>query len=218
LGAVIYGLLLRQGIQRVPGTQLVTQNTILGWIVSGSISSDLARRAEANSETPLRSLHCSFETQLLNTLEKLWTVEEVSSPRNKFTAEEISAEQVFKNAHRREAAGRYVVRLPLTVTPDASAETRRMTLGSLHHMHRRFNCDPELANDNRELIETYELLGHMKGVRPLKYCRDAWRRLLRARESVSGSAGRRQGAQRGQRCPYRGVRVRLLWIAAGVGK
>jgi hypothetical protein len=79
--------------------------------VSGSISSDLARRAEANSETPLRALHCSFENQLLNTLEKFWTVEQVSSPRNKFTAEEMSAEQVLKTTHRREATGRYVVRL-----------------------------------------------------------------------------------------------------------
>jgi hypothetical protein len=80
----------------VPGTQFVAQNTILGWIVSGSISSDSARRAEANSETPLRALHCSFKTQLRNTLEKFWTVEEVSSPRKKFTAEEKSAEQSLR--------------------------------------------------------------------------------------------------------------------------
>jgi hypothetical protein len=37
LYADIYKLLLRQGIQRVPGTQLVAQNTVLCWIVSGSI-------------------------------------------------------------------------------------------------------------------------------------------------------------------------------------
>jgi hypothetical protein len=165
LGADIYGLLLLQGIQRVPGTQLVAQNTVLGWIVSGLMSSVSARRAEANSETPLRAMTCSFETQLLNTLEKFWTIEEVLSSRNKFTAQEMSAEQVFKTTDRREAAGRYVVRLPLKVTPpDASAETRRMALGSLHYIHHRFNRDPELANDYREFMETYERLGHMERV------------------------------------------------------
>jgi hypothetical protein len=133
--------------------------------VSGSICSDSARRAEANSETPLRYLQCSFETQLLNTLEKYWTVEEVSSLRNKFTDEEMSAEQVFITTHRRDATGRQVVRLPLKVSPpDASAETRRMALGSLHHMHRRFNRDPELANDYREFMETFERLSHMERV------------------------------------------------------
>jgi hypothetical protein len=85
-------LLKRQGITSVPGTDLVVKNTILGWIVSWSISSDSARLAEANSETPLKALHCSFKTQLLTTLEKFWTVEKISSPWNKFTVEEMSAE------------------------------------------------------------------------------------------------------------------------------
>jgi hypothetical protein len=61
--------------------------------------------------------------------------------------------------------GRYVVRLPLKVTPpDASTETRRMSLGSLHHMHRRFKRDPEIANDYHEFMETYERLGHIERV------------------------------------------------------
>jgi hypothetical protein len=66
----------------------------------------------------------------------------------------MSADQVFKKTHRRKAAGRYVVRLSLKVTPpDASEETRRMALGSLYHMRRRFNRDLELANGYREFID-----------------------------------------------------------------
>jgi hypothetical protein len=125
----------------------------------------IARRAEANLETPLRALHYCFEIQLLNTLEKFLIVEEVSSPPNKFTADEMSAEQVFITKHRRDATNRYIVRLLLKVTPpDTSADTRRMALGSLHHMHCRFYRDPELANDYREFMETYERLGHMERV------------------------------------------------------
>jgi hypothetical protein len=164
-GAHLYSLLRRQGIQRLPGTDLVTQNTILGWILSESIYSDPARRAESNSETPLRALPCSFKTQILNTLQKFWMVEEVSSPQNKFTSEEMSAEEDFTTKHRRDATGRYIVRLPFRVTlPNASAETRRMSLGWLYHMHRRFNRDAEFANDYRAFMRTYERLGHMERV------------------------------------------------------
>jgi hypothetical protein len=31
-------------------------------------------------------------------------------------------------------------------------------------MHRRFNRDPELANDYRAFMETYERLGHMERI------------------------------------------------------
>jgi hypothetical protein len=48
-GITSNGLLQRQSIQRVPGTQLVAQNKILGSIVSGSIFSDSTRLAETNS-------------------------------------------------------------------------------------------------------------------------------------------------------------------------
>jgi hypothetical protein len=67
--------------------------------------------AEANSEIQLRALYCSFETLLLNTLEKFWTQEGVSSPRNKFTAKEMSAKQVFRTTHGRDATCRYVLQI-----------------------------------------------------------------------------------------------------------
>jgi hypothetical protein len=77
----------------------------------------------------------------------------------------MSAEQVFITTHRRDATSRYVVRLSLKVTPpDTTAETRRMALGSLHHMYRQFNRDPEFANNYPEYMETYERLGHMDGI------------------------------------------------------
>jgi hypothetical protein len=77
----------------------------------------------------------------------------------------MSAEQIFITTHQRYATGKYVVRLSLNVTPfDTTTETRRMALGSLQHIHGRFNCDPLFANDYSELMETYERLGHMDGI------------------------------------------------------
>jgi hypothetical protein len=65
------------------------------------------------------------------------------------------AEKTFVERHRRDADGRFIVRLPLKVTPPAiTKETQRMALGSFHSMHRRFARDPALAEQYREFMET----------------------------------------------------------------
>jgi hypothetical protein len=81
LGADIYGRLLCEGIKRIPETQLILQNTVLGWIVSGSISFNSQRRAATQSEAPLRALYCSSESKLIEVLNNFLKLEEVSAPR-----------------------------------------------------------------------------------------------------------------------------------------
>jgi hypothetical protein len=109
-------------------------------------------------------VHGSLETQLLNTLDKFLRIEEVSSPGNKFTTDEMSAEQVCITMHRHDATGRYVVQVSLKVTPPDGNAILRMALGSLHHMHGRFNRDPAFANDNPEFTETYKQRCHIDGI------------------------------------------------------
>ncbi|XP_017891011.1 uncharacterized protein LOC108631535, partial [Ceratina calcarata] len=76
--------------------------------------------------------------------------------------EDEECERIFRETHRRDLQGRYEVRLPLKPNlPLVGDETRRMALGSLRHMHRRFARDPKLAQGYREFMRTYEELGHM---------------------------------------------------------
>jgi hypothetical protein len=125
--------------------------------VFGSISSDSPRRAATQSKVPLRALHCSSESKLIEVLNNIWKLEEVSGPSSKFTSADLSAEKTFVETHRRDADSRFVVRLTLKVTPPAATEeTRKIALGSLHRMHRRFARNPALAEEYREFRETYE--------------------------------------------------------------
>ncbi|XP_011859247.1 PREDICTED: uncharacterized protein LOC105556756 [Vollenhovia emeryi] len=54
LGADVYGQILKSGVKRWPASRLVAQNTVFGWVVSGAITADPARRAVSTS-----LLHCS---------------------------------------------------------------------------------------------------------------------------------------------------------------
>ena len=69
-----------------------------------------------------------------------------------------------------------MVNLPLKSNPPSvGAESRRIALGSLSQMHRRFSRDPRIAQAYGEFMELYERLGHMSRVPPSEIQRpDAW--------------------------------------------
>ncbi|XP_076549167.1 uncharacterized protein LOC143306370 [Osmia lignaria lignaria] len=165
LGADLYGQLLRPGLQHLTGSRLVAQNTVLGWVISGSAQSSSSRRAEGSSQEPLRALHCASEDDLNECLQQFWRLEELPSSVRILGPEDEACENQFVATHSRDAGGRYVVQLPLkSDPPKVSAETRRMAVGSLAHIHRKFTRDPELASAYREFMRTYEALGHMTRV------------------------------------------------------
>ncbi|XP_046141252.1 uncharacterized protein LOC123987702 [Osmia bicornis bicornis] len=165
LGADMYGQLLRPGLQHLTGSRLVAQNTVLGWVISGSAQSSSSRRAESSHQEPLRALHCASEDNLNECLQQFWRLEELPPSVRILEPEDEACENQFVATHSRNAGGRYVVQLPLkSDLPRVSAETRRMAMGSLAHTHRKFTRDPKLASAYREFMRTYEALGHMTRV------------------------------------------------------
>ncbi|XP_017876320.1 uncharacterized protein LOC108622751 [Ceratina calcarata] len=163
LGADVYAQLLRSGVRRFAGSQLTAQNTALGWILSGPVQASASRRAEHS--TPAQALHCVSVQDLDDSLQRFWNLEEIPSTASKLTPEEEACETLFRESHTRDSEGRFVVRLPLkSIPPAVSTETRRMALGSLSHMHRRFSRDPKLEEAYCDFMSTYERLGHMTRV------------------------------------------------------
>ncbi|XP_043494694.1 uncharacterized protein LOC122519361 [Polistes fuscatus] len=76
LGADIYGQLLRPGIRRFSTSQLVAQDTALGWIISGPVDGGAARRAEATATTSSSLvLHCSAQEELNHIWQRSWELE-----------------------------------------------------------------------------------------------------------------------------------------------
>ncbi|XP_043485904.1 uncharacterized protein LOC122513563 [Polistes fuscatus] len=177
LGADVYGQLLRPGIRRFSTSQLVAQDTALGWIISGPVDGGAARRAEATATTSSSLvLHCSAQEELNHILQRFWELEEVLDAPKRLKPEEEKCELIFQETHRRDWRGRYVVRLPLRQElPPVVEETRRMALSSLACLHRRFARDSRLAQAYRDFMRVYEELGHMSRVpRSEVLRREAW--------------------------------------------
>ncbi|XP_026666969.1 uncharacterized protein LOC113463933 [Ceratina calcarata] len=77
LGADIYGRLLRAGVKTFPTSDLVAQDTALGWILSGSLSEEGSRRAATQEQDTLQAHHYAASEELEASLQRFWTVEEL---------------------------------------------------------------------------------------------------------------------------------------------
>jgi hypothetical protein len=110
-----------------------------------------------NSEVSLPALHYKFNIELLQNLNKFWTLNEISVPITKLKLKDQSSKILFIIKHRRNTSGKYVVMLILKGTPfSVCEEIRRITLGSLHHIRcAKFNRDPTLAKDYSNFIDDY---------------------------------------------------------------
>ncbi|XP_023248350.1 uncharacterized protein LOC111644041 [Copidosoma floridanum] len=166
LGADVYGQLLRPGLERLVPSRIVMQNTAFGWIVSGGLHEERSRRAEqADSRVYVQALHCAASDELERSLKRFWELEDLPVTQVKMKLEDEACEKIFKETHGRDADGRYVVRLPWKADlPSGAAETRRMAVGSLSSMYRRFARDPQLAHSYQQFMTDYERLGHMTRV------------------------------------------------------
>lgn len=159
LGADIYGSLLLDGVivgsTEVGRVRPTAQNTALGWILSGPISTSVgASGVQAN----IMSLHLDSEFDL----RKFWEIDEVGEAC-RLTQSEIECEEHFVRTHQRDDSGRYVVRLPFTTAPDAAlGESRTAALRRLRHVQRRLADQPDLRNQYDDFMAEYSALGHMQ--------------------------------------------------------
>lgn len=71
LGADVYKSILQQGLRKGGPHELVAQQTALGWILSGSVSS-------TNTSRRALTLHCQVEDDLVTLVQKFWQHDELS--------------------------------------------------------------------------------------------------------------------------------------------
>ncbi|XP_045776149.1 uncharacterized protein LOC123874713 [Maniola jurtina] len=110
LGAEVYSQILIDGLIKGPSGYPVAQNTQLGWILSGQISSEASEAFQENNI--IVSMHTqSNESDLLR---KFWELEsdDICSKKKMLTDEERRCEEIFANTVTRDECGRYVVKLP----------------------------------------------------------------------------------------------------------
>ncbi|GFU46305.1 integrase catalytic domain-containing protein [Trichonephila clavipes] len=116
LGAEVFYELILPGQFKTEGSNVIFQNTVFGFIVSGSTSSD-AKGKE----------HCGFiqaADNLEHSIKKFWEIENVEIDSVK-TSELDICEDHFKSTHSRDDQGRYTVAMPLKEDPSCIGESRQ---------------------------------------------------------------------------------------------
>ncbi|XP_043285716.1 uncharacterized protein [Venturia canescens] len=82
-------------------------------------------------------------------------------------------EQHFKNTHKRDASGRYTVRLPFKLPPTSLGDSFSAASRSLHRLRARLAEDEYISQLYKEFLQEYEALHHMipvSDVRPTNPC------------------------------------------------
>ncbi|XP_071581282.1 uncharacterized protein [Temnothorax nylanderi] len=159
LGADVYAAILCPGLRRGGEGEPIAQNTQLGWIISGSVG-------EASSGRSAQAFQCRVEEDLTDIVRRFWEQDEIPSTSVAFSKEDRECADYFARTHRRNASGRYVVRLPvISPLPDLS-DTRRVAVRVLKHMESRFARDASFHALYRDFMRQYAELGHMTPIPP----------------------------------------------------
>ncbi|GFV34772.1 integrase catalytic domain-containing protein [Trichonephila clavipes] len=156
LGAEVFYELMLPGQFKMEGSNVIFQNTVFGFIVSGSTSSD-AKGKE----------HCGFIQAADNlelSIKKFWEIENVKADSVKTSELDICVYH-FKNTHSRDDQGRYTVAMPLKGDSSCLGESRQTAIQSLNSLWKRLSRDKEYLSLYEKFLQEYEDLGHMREIK-----------------------------------------------------
>lgn len=176
LGADIHAQIMQSGIARGDPGEPIASCSLLGWLLSGPVSTP-AKSITSNSVAiqgtedlnfhDLTALHCAEEAKLLDLVQDFWRQEEL--PAEKFyTPDEKKCEEHFTQTHRRDASGRYVVRLPFKnpVQDLELGDSYSRAVRMLHQMERKSRSNKDFQAHYSNFMEDYLQQGHMVLVSP----------------------------------------------------
>ncbi|XP_063994422.1 uncharacterized protein LOC135171779 [Diachasmimorpha longicaudata] len=147
--------LLCQGqirLNNTHGTDVLLQETQLGWIIGGSVST---RNPLSMKQITNNHLTC-VEQQLKN----FWEMDDVNTEKH-LSSEEVACEEHFKEHVTRDETGRYIVALPFNNNKSKLGESREMAKNRFHSLQRKFRRNPELEKQYSAVMQEYLDLGHM---------------------------------------------------------
>ncbi|GFX24719.1 integrase catalytic domain-containing protein [Trichonephila clavipes] len=155
LSAEVFYELMLPGQFKTEGSNVIFQNTVFGFIVSGSTSD--AKGIE----------HCGFiqaADNLEHSIKKFWEIESVEIDSVK-TSELDICEDHFKSTHSRDDKGRYTVAMPLKEDPSCLGESRQTAIQRLNSLWKRLSRVKEYLSLYEKFLQEYEDLGHMREIK-----------------------------------------------------
>lgn len=161
LGAELFFEFLKPHRIRVPDSKLILQESVFGYLVSGS-----AELAGANlRDSNLCLLSTNLDT-LNKTLCKFWEIENVNENELVESPELTYCNQHFLETHSRKSDGRYVVKLPFKpdMDPNLLGESKLIASKRLNQMWNRLERDPVMKSLYTDFLVNYESLDHMENI------------------------------------------------------
>ncbi|GFS52442.1 integrase catalytic domain-containing protein [Trichonephila clavipes] len=135
-------------------SNLIAQNSIFGFLISGKLTESL------NSNSML-NLHING-TNIDNQLKQFWELEEIPNVKDKLlTSEEQFVETHFQNTYACNSDGRFVVKLPFYKSNSELGDSKPAAISRLLAMERKFKNNPDFGKQYKEFMNEYESLGHM---------------------------------------------------------
>ena len=156
LGADIYPHIIKEGVLKFNNNSFLAQNTIFGWVISGSNKTN-----KGSSTARISSFHS--EVSLEAQLKAFWESEEV--PCTKFPSEsERLCEIQYKNCTKRGSDGKYTVKLPfLPSYPHeiSLSNSRNIALNRYRRTELRLKRDQSFKQIYDGVVQEYLDMNHM---------------------------------------------------------
>ncbi|GFV16474.1 integrase catalytic domain-containing protein [Trichonephila clavipes] len=154
LGSDYFFSILLPGQITCSQSNLIAQNSIFGFLISGKLTESL------NSNSML-NLHING-TNIDNQLKQFWELEEIPNVKDKLlTPEEQFVETHFQNTYACNSDGRFVVKLPFYKSNSELGDSKPAAISRLLAMERKFKNNPDFGKQYKEFLNEYESLGHM---------------------------------------------------------
>lgn len=140
------------------------QKTRLGWIIGGGCNKENLNKGVRPS-----SFSCHFSGNLFSIqdqLQRFWEVEEVQREGKLLSGEEQQCEDIFAKTTSRDKDGRFIVYIPLKVSPECLGESRDQAVTRFYSLENKLAKNPILSEKYISFMEEYKRLGHMVEVPP----------------------------------------------------
>ncbi|XP_026746103.1 uncharacterized protein LOC113507448 [Trichoplusia ni] len=162
LGAEVYSDVLIDGVIKHPLSNLLAQNTMLGWVLSGRMSRD-CNSALKN----FLSLHVQLKEDEM--LKLFWELEnEPNIIQKRLSKEEERCEEYYEATTTRDKEGRYVVRLPFKDHyPEGQPNgLKEIAAKRFELLKKKFAKNSKYHEEYSKVLEEYIDLNHMIKVEP----------------------------------------------------
>lgn len=157
IGADLFGLAMRDRSFSLGENMPTVFDTMFGYVLLGSTP---VLNTQPESACGIVTLLCMNDSNLLQSIQKFWTLEEPPCARKNIPLEQ-ECEHNFLNTHARSQSGRYIVRLPLKESTEKLGDSSKNALRMFHVLEKRLSTNSNLKIKYHEFMQDYEATGHM---------------------------------------------------------